>query len=104
MKVNTMAIAIPASSLSPRRLAKKVDELGALNAQIAALQLEADAIKGQLKLAGYDEIMGSAYRAVISECESFKLDSAKVKALLSPAQIMACSKAVKSVRIALYDL
>jgi hypothetical protein len=101
----TMAQAnIPASSLSPRKLAKLVDELGNLNAELRILSDRAEAIKGQLKLSGYEEIVGALFRAKIVSSESNQLDNAKVKALLSPDQIMACSKVVKRCAVSLYDL
>jgi len=91
-------------SLSARRLAKMVDELGALNAQMSQLSAQADAVKVILKACGADEVIGSAYRAKISRSESLQLDNALVKAQLSPAQIIACSKPVQRCAVSLYDL
>jgi hypothetical protein len=95
---------IPASSLSPRKLSKMVDELGNLNAELRILSDRAEAIKGQLKLSGYEEIVGALFRAKIVSSESIQLDNAKVKAVLSPSQIAACSKVVKRCAVSLYDL
>lgn len=99
-----MSAVLSSSPVSMRKLVAKVDALGELNARIAELSAEAEAIKGALKASGHEEIVGKRYRAVISERESVKLDTALVKAALSPAQIAACSKVSKSVSLCLYDL
>ncbi len=87
-----------------RMMSRRVDKLGALNAEISRLQAEAEAIKGTLRASGLDEVVGKAYRAVIVATDTVRLDSAKVKAILSPAQIAECSVTSRSVRVALYDL
>jgi type II secretory pathway component PulM len=98
-----MAVAAP-SVISVRRLQKNVDELGALNAQISALTRKADAIKSALKESGYDEILGQSYRAVVSTRTSARLDSAKVRKLLTETEIEQCTTESVSVSLSLYDL
>jgi hypothetical protein len=97
-------IKTPSVSLSPRRMAKMVDALGALNAQISKLQAEAELLKVSLKACEVDEVIGAQYRARISTSESKTLDTAKAKGFLTLAQIEACSKVVKRTSITLYDL
>jgi hypothetical protein len=81
-----------------------VDKLGLLNAQLSKLNAEAEIIKAQIKATGMTEIVGTMYRAVISTRDTMRLDSALVKGKLSPADIMACTKASRSVSVSLYDL
>lgn len=99
-----MTTKIPTTNVSLKKLTKMVDELGNLNAEIALLQDRADAIKGALKLSGYDEIVGNIFRAKVVNSESMQLDTAKARALLTPAQIIACTKVVKRCAVSLYDL
>ena len=90
--------------LSVAALARNVDKLGALNAQIAALTKQADAIKADLKAIGVGEYYGKTFKAVVTNRDASRLDAAKVKALLSPAQIVACTSVSKSTSVSLYDL
>lgn len=90
--------------LSVAALARNVDKLGALNAQIAVLAKQADAIKADLKAIGKGEYLGKTFKAVVADRESSRLDAAKVKAALTPAQIVACTSVSKSLAVTLYDL
>jgi len=92
------------SALSARRLAKMVDELGMLNAQISALATKADAIKKTLKETGYEEIFGSTFRAVIVTKTTARLDTKEVRKLITPAQVDFCTRESTSTSISLYDL
>jgi hypothetical protein len=91
------------TNLSERALADNVDRLGNINAQIAELEAKAKAIKAKLVASGQPEIIGKNYRAVISERERTTLDSALVRSILSPAQIIACTKVSTSTAVCLYD-
>ena len=86
------------------KLGAKVDQLGVLNAAISKLQAEAEAIKGTLKASGFDEVAGMSYRAVIVAKDSCRLDNKKVKALLSPMEIISCTVVSRSTSVCLYDL
>lgn len=89
---------------TPVAITKNVDKLGALNAKIAALQAEAELIKTGLRAIGAGEYYGKTFKAVVTERESSRLDTKKVKALLSPAQIVECMAVSKSLAVSLYDL
>jgi len=90
--------------LSPRRLANSVDRLGALNAQISALNKQADAIKAEIKSAGDGVIEGRSYRATVSTTLVVRLDPAKARAVL-PANLLAAIESVGEVtRLNLSDL
>ena len=90
--------------LSPRRLSNAVDRLGHLNAQIAALTRQAEEIKDALKESGETEVIGRTFRAVVTETTQITLDTKMVKAILTPAQVDACSVASHCQRVSLYDL
>lgn len=99
-----MSAVLSVSPISVRRLSNKVDKLGEINAQISRLQEDADDIKLFLKDLGMAEVYGKLFRAVISTSETTRLDTVKVKGMLSPAQITLASVTSKSTRISLYDL
>ena len=86
------------------RLCAKVDTLAALNAEIAHLTATATEIKDELKAAGYDEIQGEHYKAVIVTKTTCCLDTKKVRKLLTPAQVDLCIVDRVSVSISLFDL
>ena len=79
-----------------------VDELGALKAAIAELTEKERDLKTVIAGSGYAEIDGDLFRATVSLSERTTLETEKVKALLSEAQILACSKTteVTTVRVA----
>jgi hypothetical protein len=87
-----------------RQLSRSVDKLASLNAKIAKLQGEAELLKIDLKSSGMTEIVGKKHKAVISERETCRLDAAKAKAMLTPAQIAKCTSTSKSTAINVYDL
>lgn len=91
-------------SLSAAALVRNIDKLGALNAEIARLSKEADGIKSMLKDLGKGEYTGKTFKAVVSEREACRLDSAKVKALLSATDLMKVTSVSKSLAVSLYDL
>lgn len=90
--------------ISVRRLSNAVDKLGAINAQISALQAQADEIKATLKASGYDEVIGAQFRAVIVTKDTARLDSKLVRNYLTPRQVDECTKVGTSTSISLYDL
>lgn len=85
-------------------LGKTVDKLGKLNAKISALVREAELLKAELKASGEDEILGTRYRCVIATRTTARLDSAKVRGILTPRQIDACTVETTSTSCSLYDL
>lgn len=78
-----------------------VDDLGALKARIADLVKQENALKALIAGSGYAELDGFSFRATVSLSERSTLNSERVKALLSPAQIVACTQTaeVTAVRI-----
>ena len=86
-----------------RTLGENVDRLGELNAQIRTLTDKADAIKAKLIASGFHVIDGRVFRATISTSERTTLDTARVRATLTPAQIVACSRTTTSPRVSLTD-
>ena len=86
----------------PINLAAIVDELGTLKAAIAELTEKEKELKTIVAASGYAELDGELFRATVSLSERVTLDSEKVRALLSPSQIAACSRVteVTSVRVA----
>lgn len=96
-------------SLILNALSPVVDELGAVNAQIAALQARADDLKAQLIADNNGqggEYVGEKYRAVVSVVQSMKANWKLIaeKAGASQQLIRANSRPSISNRISLYDL
>lgn len=87
-----------------KKLAATVDKLGELNARIASLTKQADAMKAELKGSGLTEIAGTTFRAVISTKTTARLDTKLVRNLLTPRQVDACTVESTSTSISLYDL
>jgi regulator of replication initiation timing len=81
-----------------------VDQLGALNAQISALNQQAEAIKKILRDSGAGEYRGEVFRAVVSERSASRIDSDKVRNLLSEEQLAEVISEVRSTSVSLYDL
>lgn len=86
------------------KLGPKVDQLGALNAQISALTKEADVLKATLKESGLPEIEGKIYRAVISQSSRSTLVADRVKAILTAEQVRACTQTTPTTSLTLYGL
>jgi hypothetical protein len=80
------------TSLSRAKQARIVDELGALKAQIAALQDQYDNKIAVFKDFGVGEYTGKVYKVTVTEASRTTLDSKLVKGFLTPAQINQCSK------------
>lgn len=91
-------------ALSVKRLTAMVDDLGELNARISVLVKQADALKKSLKTSGFDEVIGTSFRAVISTKTTARLDSGLVRGILSPSEVDACTIESTSTSISLYDL
>ena len=91
-------------ALSVKRLVAMVDDLGELNARISVLVKQADALKKSLKLSGFDEVIGTSFRAVISTRTTARLDTDLVRGILSPFEVDACTVESTSTSISLYDL
>jgi len=91
-------------ALSVKRLVTMVDDLGELNARISLLVNQADALKKSLKTSGYDEVIGTRFRAVVSTRTTARIDTELVRGILSPAEVDACTVESTSTSISLYDL
>lgn len=81
-----------------------VEKLAALNATIAELNKQAEAIKSKLKAAGAGTYEGKKFKAVVSSVETTRLDTELIKKLLAPAALELATKHGSSVRVSLYDL
>lgn len=68
------------------------DRYALIDAEIKALEKAKDAIKAEIKATGRELIEGDKFDVVVGLSERSALDQAKVKALLTPAQIAACTK------------
>lgn len=89
-------------TMTLEKLKAAVDELGTLKAAIAELTDKERDLKTLIAASGYAELDGDLFRATVSLSERTTLETEKVKALLSAAQIAACSKTteVTTVRVA----
>ena len=99
-----MSSVATAPVLSVKRLTTMVDTLGELNARISVLTKQADALKKSLKTSGFDEVIGTSFRAVISTRTTARLDTELVRGILSPFEVDACTVESTSTSISLYDL
>ena len=88
-------------TVTTKRMTKMVDELGAINAQIAKLQAEADGIKTILKASGADEVVGKMFRAVITTSTSNVVDSKKLREIMGDA---IPTKQVNRTSVSLFDM
>ena len=71
---------------------KLIDRALELEALLAPLAAELDAIKAAVKAEGDGTYTGRLAEIEVSTTETVTLDTKKVKALLTPAQITACSR------------
>lgn len=71
---------------NPRLLVKQIDEIGALDAQIAELTAQRDALVAQYKELGAANYAGKSYTLEISECDRKSVAYAKVVAELKVEQ------------------
>jgi histidinol-phosphate/aromatic aminotransferase/cobyric acid decarboxylase-like protein len=68
-------------------LAAKVDRLGQLAADAAAIELEAARIRTELEAAGLREILGQNYRANFAQCKgSTRIDWKAISAKFKPSR------------------
>lgn len=75
------------------RITKKlIDRLAQLEAQIADLKAEADIIKDEIKARGDGVYAGIEYVVEVATTATATLDQKAIKAILEPAQIIACTK------------
>lgn len=92
-------------------LAKKVDELGAINAAMADLKKKADAIKDAIKASGFEEVEGKLFKAKVVAKENFSISKPKVLAFLAEKDIVLSDDEVKaelcnsslSIAVSLFD-
>lgn len=77
---------------SKAKQARIIDGLGALKAEIKALQEKYDDTIAVFKDFGVGEYSGKLYKINVSEASRTTLDTALVKGFLTPAEIKQCSK------------
>lgn len=86
----------------------RVDQLAALNAQIAALQAKADELKAKIVKSGFDIIETEKYKCVVSRvAPSWGVDYKAVVGAIKPAQAVLDlyrKQRAGSVRVSIYDL
>ena len=77
----------PAAVTAAAALAAKVDQLGALNAAIAKMQLDAAQLRTDLEAAGLADIHGQLYRVNFAQCAGKTLTDWKaIAAKLKPSR------------------
>jgi hypothetical protein len=78
---------MPPAVAAAHALAAKVDRLGALAAQVAALELDAAKIRTELEAAGLREILGQNYRASFSQVKgATRIDWKTIAAKFKPSR------------------
>jgi hypothetical protein len=88
-------------SITPAIVRRDVERAAHLAALIREATTELDAIKAKYKDAGDGEYLGREHKLIVSTTSRTTLDSAEVKARLSPADYAQClvTNEVTSVRI-----
>jgi hypothetical protein len=77
----------PAAVTAAHALAAKVDRLGQLAADAAAIELEAARIRAELEAAGLREILGRNYRANFAQCKGAqRIDWKAIAAKFKPSR------------------
>jgi hypothetical protein len=77
----------PAAVTAAHALAAKVDRLGQLAADAAAIKLEADRLRAELENAGLAEIHGTHYRASFAQCKgATRIDWKTIAAKFKPSR------------------
>jgi hypothetical protein len=77
----------PAATIAAQELAAKVDELGQLAAQAAAIKIKADRLRAELEAAKLDTIAGTMYRATFSQVKgSTRIDWQAIAAKFKPSR------------------
>jgi hypothetical protein len=77
----------PAAVTAAHALALKVDRLGQLAADAAAIKLEADRLRAELEAAGLDTIAGTMYRASFAQVKgSTRIDWRAIAAKFKPSR------------------
>lgn len=75
------------------RITKKlIDRLALLDEQISNLKEEAEAIRAEIKANGDGVYVGVEYVVEVATTTTATLDQKAIKAILEPAQIIACTK------------
>lgn len=92
----------PTYNTNPDFLASQVDRLGYLNAEIARLEREANAIKDTFKAMGPGDILGTAHKAVVKVAERRTLDTKEVRNYLTAEEIEVCTKVTTVVSVGIY--
>jgi len=79
------------------------DRYAQIKAEADAWAKKLDEVKAEIKATGVEEIVGTDFTVTIGLSERSTLDNKKVKELLTPAQITACSSTslVTTIRVKL---
>jgi len=79
------------------------DRYAQIKAEADAWAKKLDEVKAEIKATGVEEIVGTNFTVTIGLSERSTLDNKKVKELLTPAQITACSSTslVTTIRVKL---
>jgi len=84
-------------------LSNLADRYAEIKAEADAWAKKLDEVKAEIKATGVEEIVGTDFTVTIGLSERSTLDNKKVKELLTPAQITACSSTslVTTIRVKL---
>ncbi len=93
-----------AQPLDLQQLSDKVDQLGLINARIAALEAEAESLKADLKAASLEQIHGQLFKAVVKISSRNTLDKEKLLQHLSAKKLALCYKTSTSTSLTVYGL
>lgn len=77
------------------------DRYFTIKTEIEALTRLLDEVKGEIKATGFEQITGNLAIVTVGLSERVALDQKAVKAILTPAQIIECSKTtlIETIRV-----
>ena len=92
------------TTLSAARTRKLVERAAYLQHHIHRMSLELDALKNDFKGLGAGLYLGTGHKVTVTAAQAVRLDSALVRACLSPAEIRACTTTTTVTRVLIKEI
>lgn len=92
------------TSFSQARTRKLVERAAYLQHHINRMATELDALKSDFKARGDGLYLGTGHKVTVTTAQAVRLDSALVRACLSPAELRACSVDSTTTRVLIKEI